>query len=55
MTIDGDCHTFAYRKDYFGEGAIGGAEVPKTWQDVNAVSKALIGQTDPLTGLPAHG
>jgi multiple sugar transport system substrate-binding protein len=55
VTVDGDCHTFAYRKDYFGEGAIGGAEVPKTWQDVNAVSKALIGQTDPLTGLPAHG
>ncbi len=55
ITIDGDCHTFAYRKDYFGEGAIGGAEVPKTWQDVNAVSKALIGKTDPLTGLPAHG
>jgi multiple sugar transport system substrate-binding protein len=55
ITIDGDCHTFAYRKDYCGEGAIGGAEVPKTWQEVNAVSKALIGQTDPLTGLPAHG
>ncbi len=55
ITIDGDCHTFAYRKDYFGEGAIGGPEVPKTWQQVNAVSKALIGQTDPLTGLPAHG
>ncbi len=55
ITIDGDCHTFAYRTDYFGEGAIGGAEVPKTWQQVNAVSKALIGQTDPLTGLPAHG
>jgi multiple sugar transport system substrate-binding protein len=55
ITIDGDCHTFSYRKDYFGEGAIGGAEVPKTWQDVNAVSKALVGQTDPLTGLPAHG
>jgi len=55
VTIDGDCHTFAYRKDYFGEGAIGGAEVPRTWQEVNAVSKALAGQTDPLTGLPAHG
>ncbi len=55
ITIDGDCHTFAYRKDYFGEGAIGGADVPKTWQQVNAVSKALVGQTDPLTGLPAHG
>lgn len=55
ITIDGDCHTFSYRKDYFGEGAIGGPEVPKTWQDVNAVSKALVGQTDPLTGLPAYG
>ncbi len=22
ITIDGDCHTFAYRKDYFGEGSI---------------------------------
>lgn len=55
ITIDGDCHTFAYRTDYFGEGAIGGPEVPKTWQQVNAVSKALVGQTDPLTGQPAHG
>jgi multiple sugar transport system substrate-binding protein len=55
VTIDGDCHTFAYRTDYFSEGAIGGATVPTTWQEVNAVSKALVGQTDPLTGLPAHG
>jgi multiple sugar transport system substrate-binding protein len=55
VTIDGDCHTFSYRKDYFGEGAIGGAEVPKTWQQVNEVTKALKGQTDPLTGLPAYG
>ncbi len=55
VTIDGDCHTFAYRKDYFGDGAIGGAEVPKTWQQVNAVSKALVGKTDPLTGQAAHG
>ena len=55
ITIDGDCHTFAYRTDYFGEGAIGGASVPTTWQDVNAVTKALVGQTDPLTGQPAHG
>ncbi|RMH50985.1 MAG: extracellular solute-binding protein [Alphaproteobacteria bacterium] len=55
VTIDGDCHTFAYRTDYFGEGAIGGPEVPRTWQQVNAVSKALVGKTDPLTGLPAHG
>jgi multiple sugar transport system substrate-binding protein len=55
ISIDGDCHTFAYRKDYFGEGAIGGAEVPTTWQQVNAASAALAGQTDPLTGLPAYG
>jgi multiple sugar transport system substrate-binding protein len=55
VSIDGDCHTFAYRKDYFGEGAIGGAQVPTTWQEVNQVSKDLIGKEDPLTGLPAHG
>lgn len=55
VTIDGDCHTFSYRKDYFGDGAIGGADVPKTWQEVNAVSKALVGKTDPLTGQAAHG
>jgi multiple sugar transport system substrate-binding protein len=55
ITIDGDCHTFSYRTDYFGDGAIGGAEVPSTWQQVNAVSKALVGQTDPLTGLEAYG
>ena len=24
ISIDGDCHTFAYRKDYFGEGALAG-------------------------------
>ncbi len=55
ITIDGDCHTFAYRTDYFGEGSITGMEVPKTWQEVNAVSKELVGKEDPLTGLPAHG
>ena len=30
VSIDGDCHTFAYRKNYFGEDGIGGAEVPRT-------------------------
>ncbi|QFI65603.1 Various polyols ABC transporter, periplasmic substrate-binding protein [Sinorhizobium alkalisoli] len=56
VTIDGDCHTFSYRKDYFGEGSISGrAEPPKTWQEVNEVSKALIGKSDPLTGLAAYG
>lgn len=56
ISIDGDCHTFAYRTDYFGDGAISGmAEPPKTWQEVNAYSKAIVGKTDPLTGLPAIG
>ena len=55
VSIDGDCHSFAYRKDYFGADAIGGAEVPTTWQEINQVSKDLVGKEDPLTGLPAHG
>ena len=55
VSIDGDCHSFAYRKDYFGPDGIGGAEVPTTWQQINQVSKDLIGKEDPLTGLPAHG
>jgi multiple sugar transport system substrate-binding protein len=56
VTIDGDCHTFAYRTDYFGEGSITGrAEPPKTWQEINQISKDLVGKEDPLTGLPAHG
>lgn len=55
VSIDGDCHSFAYRKDYFGPDGIGGAEVPTTWQEINAVTKDLIGKEDPLTGLPAHG
>ncbi|MEO9650262.1 MAG: substrate-binding domain-containing protein [Roseobacter sp.] len=55
VSIDGDCHTFAYRKDYFGPDGIGGADVPTTWQEINQVSKDLVGKEDPLTGLPAHG
>ncbi len=55
VTIDGDTHTLAYRKDYFGEGGIGGAEMPRHWEDVNAMSVALKGKTDPLTGLSAYG
>jgi multiple sugar transport system substrate-binding protein len=56
ITIDGDCHTFAYRKDYFGEGSISGmAEPPTHWEDVNAMSLAVMGKTDPLTGTPAYG
>ncbi len=56
ITIDGDCHTFAYRKDYFGEGSISGmSEPPKHWEDVNAMSLAVMGKDDPLTGTPAYG
>lgn len=56
ISIDGDCHTLAYRKDFFGEGSVSGmAEPPKTWDEVNAMSKALAGKTDPLTGGAAHG
>ena len=55
VSIDGDCHTFAYRTDYFGPDGIGGGEVPTTWQEINQVTKDLIGKEDPLTGLPAHG
>ena len=59
ITIDGDCHTFAYRKDYFTDPAItaatGMTEVPTTWEGINEFSKKIVGQTDPLTGLQAHG
>jgi len=55
VSIDGDCHTFAYRTDYFGEGSVTGKDVPKTWQEINAISKEIVGKEDPLTGLPAHG
>lgn len=55
VSIDGDCHTFAYRKDYFGPDSVTGRDVPTTWQEINEISKDLIGKEDPLTGLPAHG
>ncbi len=55
VSIDGDCHTFAYRTDFFGEGSLTGRDVPKTWQEVDEVTKALKGKTDPLTGLDAYG
>ena len=59
ISIDGDCHTFAYRKDYFTDPAItaatGMTEPPTTWEQVNEFSKKVVGQTDPLTGLPAFG
>jgi multiple sugar transport system substrate-binding protein len=56
INIDGDCHTFAYRKDYFGDGSISGmAEAPKFWEDMAPLAAALKGKTDPLTGQPAYG
>ena len=55
VSIDGDCHTFAYRTDYFGEGSVTGRDVPTTWEEINEITKSLVGQSDPLTGLDAHG
>ena len=65
ISIDGDCHTFAYRKDYYestdfaaaweAEGNEGQWAAPTTWEQVQAQSKFLAGKTDPLTGLDAHG
>jgi len=55
VSIDGDCHTFAYRTDYFGEGSVTGRDVPATWQEINQISRELKGKADPLTGLDAHG
>ncbi|MDC9823946.1 extracellular solute-binding protein [Devosia sp. ZB163] len=56
ITIDGDCHTFAYRKDYFGDGSISGmAEVPSHWEDFPALATALAGKNDPITSTPAYG
>ncbi|OEO30521.1 sugar ABC transporter substrate-binding protein [Devosia insulae DS-56] len=56
INLDGDTHTFAYRKDYFGDGSISGlADVPTHWEDLNALPAALAGKNDPLTGAPAYG
>ena len=59
ISLDGDCHTLAYRKDYFTDPAItaatGMTEPPTTWAQVDAFTKSVKGQVDPLTGLEAHG
>ena len=54
ITIDGDCHNFNYRTDYFSdpelakawkaEGHQGEWAVPRTWQKVNEVTKFLKGK-----------
>lgn len=64
VSIDGDCHNFNYRTDYFAseelakawkdEGHEGEWAVPTTWQKVQEVTKFLKGKTDPM-GLPAYG
>ncbi len=63
ISIDGDCHNFNYRTDYFeneelakawkDEGHSGNWEVPTTWQKVTEVSKFLKGKTH--AGFPAYG
>lgn len=56
INLDGDTHTFAYRKDYFGEGSITGlAEAPRHWDEIDAMTVAIKGKSDPLTGAPAYG
>ena len=65
VTIDGDCHNFNYRADYFSdkdlakawkdEGHAGEWGVPKTWAQVQDVSKFLKGKKDPLSGGAAYG
>ncbi|MGA1120861.1 MAG: sugar ABC transporter substrate-binding protein [bacterium] len=65
ISIDGDCHNFNYRADYFSdaglaqawksEGHKGEWGVPKTWQQVQEVTKFLNGKDDPTFGGPAYG
>lgn len=54
VTIDGDCHNFNYRTDYFSDAGLAKAwkdagnttpwGPPRTWQQVNAVTKFLKGK-----------
>jgi len=63
ISIDGDCHNFNYRTDYFedadlaaawkDEGHEGPWEVPTTWQKVQEVTKFLKGKK--VSGFDAHG
>jgi len=63
ISIDGDCHNFNYRTDYFSdpglakawkaEGHEGEWEVPKTWQKVQEVTKFLAGKK--FQGMDAYG
>ncbi len=63
ISIDGDCHNFNYRTDYFEDEALAKAwkdeghegpwEVPTTWQKVQEVTKFLKGKK--VGGFDAHG
>ncbi|MBP1861668.1 ABC transporter substrate-binding protein [Rhizobium herbae] len=63
ISVDGDCHNFNYRADYFtdaglakawkDEGHEGEWGVPKTWQKVQEVTKFLKGKT--IGGMEAIG
>ena len=63
VTIDGDCHNFNYRTDYFSDADLGKAwaaeghkgpwSVPRTWQQVQEVTKFLKGKT--IAGKEAIG
>jgi len=63
ISIDGDCHTFNYRTDYFSdpelakawtaEGHQGEWSVPRTWQQVQEVTKFLKGKK--VAGADAYG
>jgi len=63
ISIDGDCHNFNYRTDYFSdaglakawkaEGHEGEWEVPDTWQKVQEVTKFLGGKK--FQGMDAYG
>jgi multiple sugar transport system substrate-binding protein len=65
VSIDGDCHNFNYRTDYFSDAALAeqwaadGGEgdwgVPTTWQQVNAYTQFLNGKTLSSTGEDAYG
>jgi multiple sugar transport system substrate-binding protein len=65
VSIDGDCHTFCYRTDYYNDQDLANAWAqdgdgtpwapPTTWPQINAQTKFLVGKTDPLTGLQAFG
>jgi len=63
ISIDGDCHNFNYRTDYFEDADLAAAwkaeghespwEVPKTWQKVQEVTKSLKGKK--FGGSDAYG